>query len=273
MPSASLLPIILSMLLTGLASGVLAGMLGVGGGIIVVPALEFALRYAEVPVEARMHVAVATSLATIIPTSMASARAHYARGAVNLGLARAWGVAVFAGATLGSLLAARASAHWLTAIFGGVALVVGLKMLLPLDHWRLAQRPPQGSAGKLLGVCIGALSAVMGIGGGTLAVPTLTLTGEPIHRAVATSALFGLLISVPGTLVYLLARPAQSVNAYSVGYVSLIGVLLIAPGSWLAAPYGAKLAHAMSKRSLSMAFGGFLLLVATRMIYRTLTAA
>ncbi len=270
MTAASLLPIALTMLLTGLAGGVLAGMLGVGGGIIIVPVLEFALPFAGVPAESCMHVAVATSLATIIPTSISSARAHYARGAVDIGLARAWGVAVFAGAALGSALAARASAYWLTAVFGGVALAVGLKMFFPLDHWRLAPQTPRGPGGKLLGGVIGGLSAIMGIGGGTLAVPMLTLTGEPIHRAVATASLFGLLISVPGTIVYLLAQPTQALPAYTIGYVSLVGLVLIAPGSWLAAPLGARLAHAMSKRALSQAFGLFLLLVAARMIYRTL---
>lgn len=273
MEFASLAPVIVTMLLTGLAGGVLAGMLGVGGGIIIVPMLEFLLQYADVPAGARMHVAVATSLATIIPTSVSSSRAHYKRGAVDLPLARAWGLAVFAGATLGSLLAARANTHWLTAVFGGVALLVGLKLLLPLDHLRLADSTPRGPGGKLIAALIGAVSSVMGIGGGTLAVPTLTLTGETIHRAVATSALFGLLISVPGTLVFLLARPTTPLPPLTVGYVSLIGVILIAPGSWFAAPFGARLAHAMSKRRLSQFFGAFLLLVALRMLYRTFWAA
>jgi uncharacterized membrane protein YfcA len=144
-------------------------------------------------------------------------------------------------------------------------------MFLPLDHWRISHSTPQGVVGKLTGAMIGALSSMMGIGGGTLAVPTLTLTGEPIHRAVATSALFGLLISVPGTLIYLLAHPPTPLPSPTVGYVSLIGLVLIAPGSWLAAPLGARLAHAMSKRALSQAFGFFLLMVAARMLYRTFT--
>lgn len=268
----SVLPVIATMFLTGLAAGILAGMLGVGGGIIVVPVLEFALRFAAVPDAQCMHVAVATSLATIIPTSLSSARAHQARRAIDWPLARSWSLSVFTGATVGSLLAARASSIWLTATFAGVALIVGIKMSLPLDHWRVASAAPRGTIGAVIAAIIAALSAVMGIGGGTLAVPTLTLCGESIHRAVATSAFFGLLISVPGTLVYFLARPEPPMSSLTLGYVSLIGVALIAPGSWLTAPLGARIAHALSKRRLAQAFGAFLLLVAVRMLYRSWVA-
>ena len=271
MDYSTVLPVVAIMLVTGLAGGILAGMLGVGGGIIIVPVLEFALQFAGVPDGQRMHVAIATSLATIVPTSISSTRAHQARGAIDWPLARSWALAVVAGATLGSLLAARASPYWLTAIFGVVALAVGAKMFLPLDDWRLASVVPQGVAGSVIGSLLGGLSAVMGIGGGTLAVPTLTLCGKSIHRAVATSAFFGLLISVPGTIIYMLARPPAALPALTIGYVSLFGLLLIAPGSWLTAPWGARLAHALSKRQLARVFGAFLLVVAARMLYRSWT--
>ncbi len=272
MDAATLLPQLLAMLATGVFAGFLGGLLGVGGGIVIVPVLEFALQFAGVPPEQRMHVAVATSLATIIPTSISSARAHAARGALDRGIARAWGPAMLVGALAGSLLAARAPVALLTAIFGTVALVVALKMALPLDHLRWGNDVPRGVGGTALAGSIGVVSAMMGIGSGTISVPTMTLLGTPIHRAVGTAAFFGLLVSIPGTLGYLFARPDPPLPGLAIGLVSLIGVALIAPGSLLTAPLGARVAHALSPRALSLAFGSFLLLVAARMLYRSFTA-
>jgi uncharacterized membrane protein YfcA len=234
--------------------------------------LEFALQFAGVPAEQRMHVAVATSLATIIPTSISSARAHHARGAVDLSIARSWGPAMLVGALAGSLLATRAPVWVLTTVFGAVALIVAVKMALPLDHVRWRATVPRGPGGVLLSSAIGAVSAMMGIGSGTISVPTMTLLGTPIHRAVGTAALFGLLVSIPGTLGYLFASPDPPVPGWSVGLVSLVGVALIAPGAFLTAPLGARVAHALSPRSLSFAFGLFLLAVAGRMLYRSVTS-
>jgi len=268
----SLWPVLVAMLGAGLAAGVLAGLLGVGGGIVMVPVLEYALQFAGVPAEWRMHVAVATSLATIIPTAVSSSRAHHGRGAVDWSVARAWSPGMLAGALAGSLLASRADAGLLSGLFGGVALLVALKMFLPLDHLRLAQTVPRGFTGNALAAGIGAVSAMMGIGGGTLSVPAMTLAGEPIHKAVGTAALFGLVISVPGTLGYLLARPPVAMPSMTLGLVSLIGVACLAPGSMLTAPLGARLSHALSRRALSRLFGVFLALVAARMLYRAFSA-
>jgi uncharacterized membrane protein YfcA len=265
-------PLALAMLGTGLVSGLSAGLLGVGGGIVIVPVLEWALQFTGVPPDWRMNVAVATSLATIIPTSISSTRAHHARGAVDWPLARAWALPIAAGSAIGSVLAARAHSAALAALFGVVALIVAMKMLLPLDHVRFAERVPRGFVGSALATLIGGVSAAMGIGGGTLAVPTMTLTGEAIHRAVGTAAWFGLLIAVPGTLAYLFAQPGIELPWATLGLVSLVGVALIAPGAWLTAPLGARWAHSLSKRALSIAFGAFLCLVAARMLYRAFVA-
>ena len=267
---AELLPLIAVLAGTGLVAGFVAGLLGVGGGIVTVPVLEYSLRYAGVPEEYRMHMAVATSLAAIIPTAISSARSHHQRGAVDWELARRWGATVVAAALAGSLLASHAPQSALAAVFGTVALLVALKMLLPLDHLRLAAEVPRGAGGILPAAVIGGVSAVMGIGGGTLAVPTLTLCGFPIHRAVGTAAFFGLLISVPGTAGYLLARPAVELPWLTVGFVSLAGLALIGSASMLTAPWGALVAHSLSRRRLAQAFGAFLLLVGARMIYRAL---
>jgi uncharacterized protein len=265
-----LLPLIAILALAGVVAGFAAGLLGVGGGIVTVPVLEYSLRFAGVPEDYRMHVAVATSLAAIIPTSMSSARSHHARNAVDWQLAKSWGVTMVLGAMAGSLLASRAPLPVLAGIFGSVALLIAAKMLLPLDHLRVANDVPRGAGGALLAALIGGVSAVMGIGGGTLAVPTLTLCGYPIHRAVGTAAFFGIFISIPGTLGYLLAQPPVELPWATVGFVSLVGLAVIAPGSMLTATLGARVAHSLDRRRLSQAFGVFLLLVGARMLYRAL---
>ena len=266
-----LLPLIGILALSGVFAGFVAGLLGVGGGIVTVPVLEYSLRFAGVPEEYRMHVAVATSLAAIIPTSISSARTHHSRGAVDWQLAKSWGAAMVLGAAAGSLLASHAPLPVLAGVFGTVALLIAAKMLLPLDDLRVAQDAPRGAGGALAGGLIGCVSAVMGIGGGTLTVPTLNLCGYPIHRAVGTAAFFGIFISIPGTLGYLLAQPPVDLPWATVGFVSLVGLGVIAPGSMLTATLGARVAHKLSRRRLSQAFGVFLLIVGTRMVYRALS--
>jgi uncharacterized membrane protein YfcA len=266
-----LLPLVGVLAVSGLVAGFAAGLLGVGGGIVTVPVLEYSLRFADVPEEYRMHVAVATSLAAIIPTSISSARTHNARGALDRDLARRWAVPMLIAAFVGSLLAARAPLAVLAGVFGSVALLIALKMLLPLDHLRAAQQVPRGGAGVMVAMLVGGVSAVMGIGGGTLTVPTLNLCGYPIHRAVGTAAFFGIVISIPGTAGYLLARPPVALPWATVGFVSLVGLAIIAPGSMLTATLGARVAHTLSRRRLSQAFGVFLLLVGSRMLYRALS--
>jgi uncharacterized membrane protein YfcA len=267
---ADLLPLIAVLAVSGVLAGFVAGMLGVGGGIVTVPVLEYSLRFAGVPDRWSMHVAVATSLAAIIPTSIMSARTHHSRGAVDWDLAKRWGAWMVAGALCGSSIAARAPQATLAGVFGTVALLIAAKMLLPLDDLRIARDVPRGAGGMALGGIIGAVSATMGIGGGTLTVPTLNLCGYPIHRAVGTASFFGILISIPGTVGYLLARVEGQLPWGTIGLVSLVGLAVIAPGSMLTAPLGARVAHALSKRRLAQAFGVFLALVGARMLYRAL---
>jgi uncharacterized protein len=268
--SSELLLLIAILAASGLLAGFAAGLLGVGGGIVTVPVLEYALRFAAVPEEYRMKMAVATSLAAIIPTSISSAQSHHARGAVDWGLAKRWAAPMALAALAGSVLASHAPTAVLAGVFGSVALIIAGKMLLPLDHVRFAEQVPGGARGGALAALIGGISAVMGIGGGTLAVPALTLCGYPIHRAVGTAAFFGLLISVPGTVGYLLARPGTALPWLTIGFVSLAGLAVIAPGSMLTAKLGARVAHALSRRRLAQAFGVFLIVVGSRMVYRAL---
>jgi len=265
-----ILPLIAILAASGVIAGFAAGLLGVGGGIVTVPVLEYSLRFVGVPEEYRLHVAVATSLAAIIPTSISSARTHHQRGAVDWSLARRWGLFIVLGAIAGSLLASQAPLAVLAGVFGCVALSIAAKMLLPLDDLRLSAAVPGGAVGGLIAAFIGGVSAIMGIGGGTLAVPTLNLCGYPIHRAVGTAAFFGIFISIPGTVAYLTAQPPVELPWSTVGFVSLAGLAVIAPGSMLTAPLGARVAHSLSRRRLSQAFGIFLLVVGARMLYRAL---
>ena len=255
-------------LATGLVGGFISGLFGVGGGIVIVPVLDAVLGSLGVDAAVRMPVAVATSLATIVPTSIASARAHHRRGAVDLTLARRWALALVAGALLGSWLASGALAAALPAVFGTVAALMAVKLLLPMENRVLARAVPTGPLVQAVPLTIGAISSMMGIGGGTLSVPALTLMNQPVHRAVGTANLFGLAIALPGTLGYLLADAAAPVPPGTVGLVSIPALLLLAPASVLAAPLGARAAHRLDRRRLSAAFGGFLLVVAVRMFYR-----
>jgi uncharacterized membrane protein YfcA len=266
------LPVIAALAAAGAAGGLLAGLLGVGGGIVIVPALDFALQAAGLPIDVALHVAVATSMATIVPTALSSARSHARRGSVDREIVRHWTVPTVIGAACGALVAAYLDGRILAGVFGTVALGAALKMLLPLDHVVLHRGMPRGAIGAAIPAGIAAISAMMGIGGGTLTVPTMTLCGEPVHKAVGTAALLGFWIALPATIAFMLARPVAGpgLPPLMVGWVSLLGLALIAPVSWLVAPLGARLAHALDRRRLALAFGVFLLLVGLRMWYRAL---
>jgi len=262
-----------AMLITGGIGGVLAGLLGIGGGIVIVPVMEAALTFLGVDEAIRMHVAVATSLATIIPTSIASSRAHHRRNAVDLDLVRRWALFVLLGALAGTAIASHVHSEVLYMVFAVVALIVALKMILPLEGRTIASDVPRGPAVPLIPATIGAISSMMGIGGGTLSVATLTLFNQPIHRAVGTAALFGLAISLPGTAGFMISGfDDPRVPPASIGYVNLIGFALISPATFLAAPLGAAIAHRLSTRHLSLLFGVFLMIVSVRMFYRALSA-
>lgn len=266
-----LLPLILAMAVTGAVAGVLAGLLGVGGGLVIVPVLEAALASHGVDPAVRMHIAVGTSLATIIPTSLSSSRAHYRKGGVDFGLVKLWGPFIIAGSALGTVLAAQLDSSLLSQVFGVVALLLAIKMMLPLDDLRLADDVPRGVWTPWLPAGIGGLSSMMGIGGGNLSVPSLTLCGRAIHTAVGTSALFGLFIALPGTIGYVInGWNDPRLPAASFGYVSILGFLLISPMTVLFAPLGAQLAHRLSRQHLNLVFGTFLLIVSARMLLRAL---
>lgn len=258
-----------AMLATGLVAGVLAGLFGIGGGIVIVPVLETALGFLGVDPAIRMHVAVGTSLATIIPTSISSARAHHKRGSVDVEIVKRWAVFVLGGALLGAWVASQVHSDVLAVVFASLAFLVAMKMLFFPSSRNLTERVPRGPLVPVIPTAIGGFSSMMGIGGGTFSVMVLTLFNEPIHRAVGTAALFGLVISLPGMLGFAFAGWGDPrIPAGSLGYVSLVGFACIAPVTVLAAPIGAKIAHGFSAERLNMLFGAFLVLASLRLFYR-----
>ncbi|WP_281926306.1 sulfite exporter TauE/SafE family protein [Roseibium album] len=258
----------LSLVATGVVAGIIAGLLGVGGGIVIVPVLYYMFTALKIDPDVLMHVAVGTSLATILATGASSARAHYKRGSVDMDLLKRWWWAIALGVLAGATLAGNISGGALTFVFGVVALAVAANMMLRKEGSHLADKLPGSPIREVLGFLIGGISVMMGIGGGTLGVPTLTLFNYPIRKAVGTAAAIGLIIAVPGTLlsVYfgfdLDGRPPLSL-----GYVNLIGFMLIIPASTLTAPLGAKIAHAIDPAKLKLVFALFLGFTGFRMIY------
>lgn len=262
----SLVPLLLAV---GAVAGTLAGLLGVGGGIVIVPVLYWLSEVGLIAVDqaVAVHFAVATSLVTIIPTSISSARAHFRKGSIDMELFRAWAPFMFAGALLGGLVAANVNAAALSAVFGVIALLVVVNMLNPKPV-TLAEAPPASLAARAaIAGPIGGLSATMGIGGGTLSVPTLTLLSVPVHRAVGTAALFGLMIAVPGILGYALAgQDIPGLLAYSLGYINLPAAIIISCATILFAPLGVKIAHLLNARRLRIAFAVFLGISGVKML-------
>ena len=252
--------------LTGIVAGVIAGLLGVGGGIVIVPALYHVFSLLGMDEAIRMHLAVGTSLATIVATSTRSLRAHRERGAVDLDLLRQLGLPIIGGVLAGTLMAGVAEGGALMAVFAIVALIVSAHMAFGRETWRIGDKFPTGAGRMLIGVVIGWISVLMGIGGGTLGVPILSLYNVPIHRAVGTATGFGLIIAIPGTIGMIVSGwGASNLPPFSLGYVNLIGFALIVPATVLAAPWGAALAHRISRPALRRAFALFLGFTSLRM--------
>jgi len=270
--TAWLLGLALALLATGLLAGVLAGLLGVGGGIVIVPVLYHLFTLLGIDESVRMHVTVGTSLATIVPTSIMSSRAHRKRGSLDMALIRRLMPWVVTGVLVGSVASRFLSGTSLTAVFASVALVVALNMAFKRDGFALRDGLPGTPGTALIGSGIGGVSTLMGIGGGTLSVPILNALRVPMHTAVGTGAMLGMVISIPGAVAFLLngldvpLRPP-----FSLGYVNLLGMALIVPATMLTTDWGAKLAHRIDARRLRQVFAAFLALTALRMFYSLLT--
>jgi len=261
------LPLILLIVLIGCTAGFLAGMLGVGGGIVLVPGLYYGFGMLGYDTASIMHLAVGTSLAVIIPTGLSSARAHWKRQAVDKSLLMKMGPGIVLGVLAGTCLAGMMSGDALKTVFA--VAIIGLAIIMignPSQFTFLKAMPPQ-PVPALSGVVIGTLSTLMGIGGATVSVPFMSLSGVDMRKAVGTASALGLLIAVPGTLGFtILGGGSQDVPPFSIGYVNVLAWLLIVPFSVICAPLGAHLAHGISITKLRRVFAVFMVIVALRML-------
>lgn len=268
---ATLLPLVALLFVVGALAGIIAGLLGVGGGIVLVPAFFYvftALGYGGPQV---MQVCLATSLATIIFTSIRSVMAHNRKGAVDLEVLKTWAPGIVIGAILGMLAASQMRSDALQAIFGVLGMLVGLYMAFGRQSWRIADTMPTGPVRAVQSSVLGFLSVLMGIGGGSFGVPLMTLYGVPIHRAVATASGFGITIAVPSVIGFLFmpldpaTRPPLTLGAVNLpAFAVVIGITMVTTS------YGVKLAHAMDPKPLKRIFAVFLILVAANMLRKAL---
>lgn len=259
------------LLAIGAVAGVLAGLLGVGGGIVLVPAFFYAFQTLGYDGPQLMQICLATSLATIIVTSLRSVMTHHKRGAVDWDILRSWAPGIGIGAIIGVVTAAQLSSVFLQGIFGFLGLLIGLYLGFGRAEWRLGQAMPGGVTRAVLSPALGFLSVLMGIGGGSFGVPLMTLYGVAIHRAVATAAGFGMTIAVPSVIgfLFLSIDPAHR-PPLTFGAVNLVAFLVIIAMTLITAPLGVKLAHAMDPKPLRRVFAVFISLVALNMLRKAL---
>ena len=268
MPLSEILGLVGALLAAGVVTGLLAGLLGIGGGGILVPVLYEVFGALGVDDAVRMHLAVGTSLAVIVPTSLRSFTAHHARGAVDLDLVKSMALWVVAGVGLGAVLARYANEDALKAIWVAAAGLISLKLILGRQDWQLGDAVPGQPFRALYGGFVGLVSTLMSIGGGIFITALMTLYGQPMQRAVATSSAFGPIIAIPGALGFVWAGwHAAGRPPGSLGYVSVLGALVIIPTSVLAAPVGVRIAHGISRRKLELAFATFLVVVGLRFLF------
>jgi uncharacterized protein len=258
----------LAIVVGGVVTGLLAGLFGIGGGAVIVPVLYEVFGVIGVPDAVRMQLCVGTSIAIIVPTTIRSYLAHRAEGFVVPGVIRLWTLPAVLGVACGAAIAAFAPAGVLKLAFVVIVTFIASKFLFAGDRWNIGADLPGPLPMRLYGFGIGLAGSLIGISGGSLSNIVLTLYGKSIHQAVATSAGLGVPITIVGTVGYVLAglHDQALLPPLSLGFVSLIGVAVMAPVSSLTAPYGARLAHRLSRRTLELAFSSFLLLMAARFL-------
>lgn len=261
------LPTIAALIGTGIFAGLLAGLLGVGGGIVIVPVLFFLFQSFGVSPESAMYIATGTSLATIIPTSISSIRSHRKKGNVDADLLKQWGLLILVGVLIGSWLVTKVDGRYLTTLFGIVATLSALNMLFRTGKSALAESLPGRMGQSVIAGCIGFFSSMVGIGGGTLSVPILTAFNYPAHKAVGTAAAIGLIISFPAALYLLIfGQTPHDAPLGTFGYINLVGFACIVPLTVICAPIGAGIASKLDANMLKKIFAVVLLITGTRML-------
>ncbi len=259
--------LIVALAVGGVAAGIAAGLLGVGGGIVVVPILYHAYCFLAFDSHIAMHLAVGTSLAVMVPTSIQSVARHYRRGAVDAVFLKDWGPAVSTGAVIGCLSAGVLSTTFLVWFFAAFAVLISVYMFFGTEQWAVHVEMPKPQLRTAIGLTIGAVASLMGIGGGVFAVPLLTLYGAPITKAVATAAGFGVFISIPGTVIFMLSGLTDArLPAYALGYVYLPAVAILIPATVVSVPLGVSLAHNLPHAVVRRCFAVFLAVTAISMV-------
>ncbi len=265
--SADLLVFIAALAGAGLLAGFVGGLFGIGGGVVIVPALYYVFTALGVDESVRMHVAIGTALSTIISTSWRSLATHAKAGVVDYAVLKSWAPWITLGALLGAAIAGFANTQALLIVFGAGLLLIALQMAFGNPHWRVANDLPAGAPRAAIAGAIGVLSAMMGIGGGAFGVTLMTLCGRAIHQAVATASGFGAAIALPAALGYVVSGwGAAGLPPWSLGYVNMPGFVLLALLTALTAPIGARLAHRLPQQTLKRAFAVLLGLVALNML-------
>jgi len=272
LPIGELLPLIVSLVMGGALTGFLAGLLGIGGGAILVPILYELFRLLGIEQSILMHLSVGTSLAVIMPTSIQSARKHDAHGALDRVLVKSMALPLLIGVGIGIAITNVADGTVLKMVYIAVCVFIASKLIAGEGAWQLGDHLPTGAISRAIGGLIGLLSTLIGVGGGAMMTSYMTLYGRNIHTAVATSAGLGPIIALPATLGYIWAGWNEpGLPPGSLGFVSLLGALIVAPLSVMTAPLGVATAHGISRRALELAFATFLLIVAIRFFFQVVS--
>ena len=252
----------------GILVGILAGLFGIGGGAIIVPVLYEVFRALGVPEDVRMQLCIGTSLAIIVPTTVSSYLGHKKKGAAIANVVRIWALPAVVGVAIGSVAASYAPSAVFKVAFIVFATFIATRMLFGADRWSLGKELPGRGLLTVFGFVTGLFSSLVGVSGGAVSNAVLTLYGQPMQRAVATSAGVGVPITIAGTIGYMLAgwRHMEVLPPLSIGFVSLIGFALMAPVSSFTTRYGVRLAHWLPRRKLEIAFGIFLTIVSLRFL-------
>ena len=247
-------------------AGFMAGLLGVGGGIIMVPALYYAFTVLDFDIATRMHISVGTSLAIIVPTSIISAKTHMEHKAVDVNLVKSFGIFIVLGVIGGTFLAINLRTSDFILFFSIMAFIVGLFFIFFRDKFLENPKKIKDSIKNISGVAVGFISVLLGIGGGSLMVPFMRTFGYDIRKSIGTASAIGILIAISGTITMITG--GEIINnissPYSIGYINLFGFIVFVPVTMLMARIGAKAVYKIDKKLLSKIFGSFLIIVSIR---------
>jgi len=270
---SQILNLLIVLSLAACIAGFMAGLLGVGGGLVMVPALYYAFSVLNFEIETKMHLALGTSLAIIIPTSIMSTRVHMKYNAVDFGLIKSFGIYIIIGVLLGTLLASKLKTAGLILFFSIFAFLVGLFFIFLKNKLEETEKNISKILKIIIGNLIGFISVPLGIGGGSLSVPFMRLFGYDMRKSIGTSAAIGIVIAITGTFSMISSGAlfAKVKSPMSFGYFNLPGFLIFVPITMLVAPLGAKVVHKISRSLISKVFGVYLILISIKSFQEYLT--